>query len=126
MCVCTSSALGTPSQPGLFTCGGYCTYRQEEVDFCSYPYCNMPKNIEDCPGGIKCPHCGICNPEGSSYCGHCRWPLKGRVFTITVVVVGSVDNPLKCEDCGKELKTLFERLVGLCIECWKKRKSEGD
>ena len=29
------------------------------------------RSLGACPGGVKCPNCGICNPEGATVCGSC-------------------------------------------------------
>jgi hypothetical protein len=97
---------------------------------CDSPCTDDSITYSDCPGGIKCPKCGICNPEGSSYCGNCFALLQvdtpivmQQVFS---VVEQKPDEPdaLHCEDCGTELKTQFEKLVGLCLECWRKRQQQ--
>lgn len=28
---------------------------------------------------MKCPRCGVENPEGKNFCGDCGWPLSGNV-----------------------------------------------
>jgi len=33
------------------------------------------KESDACPGGIACPKCGICNPDGSERCGNCGQAL---------------------------------------------------